>query len=279
MCWQTFVDDPGKALGLGQMVHIGQPPELADLVQPEQPEIPPIKSIDVNLNIPFVGLDTDDTDNAYTDGTETEVGVFDSTEHIEPDFPQEVGYPTPNYTLTQVVIDSQGSDARISARAIASAEGSSKGTFTVHLDYVNWHGQSNLPIKATLTWTPSATAIAAVKAEYDKRIGAYNAEKARRAKEAFFQAARERIKLASQITPRPAEDLREEERTVIYRRMISQLMSVGTTGSQHVTSELIRSIFDVDKMLYFVAPNGGPRGCTAAPSISAPRRAAAPARP
>ena len=31
-------------------------------------------------------------------------------------------------------------------------------------------------------------------------------------------------------------------------------MSVGTTESKHVISELVRSIFDVDKMLYFVAP-------------------------
>jgi hypothetical protein len=31
-------------------------------------------------------------------------------------------------------------------------------------------------------------------------------------------------------------------------------MSVGTHHSKHVTSELVRSMFDVDKMLYFVAP-------------------------
>ena len=48
--------------------------------------------------------------------------------------------------------------------------------------------------------------------------------------------------------------------------LISQLMSVGTHQSKHVISELVRSIFDVDKMLYFVAPNGGRRGCTAVPS-------------
>ncbi|MGZ3303681.1 MAG: hypothetical protein ACXVBG_22620, partial [Isosphaeraceae bacterium] len=67
------------------------------------------------------------------------------------------------------------------------------------------------------------------------------------------EAARERIKAASNIQPRPAEDLREEERTVVYRALIKQLTSVGS-GSRHVISELIRSIFDVDKMLYFVTP-------------------------
>jgi hypothetical protein len=82
----------------------------------------------------------------------------------------------------------------------------------------------------------------------------YSAEKSRRFKEAFFKAARDHVKLASEISARPAEDLREEERTVVYRKLISQLMSVGTTESKHVISELVRSIFDVDKMLYFVAP-------------------------
>jgi hypothetical protein len=147
MCWHTFVDDAGRDLGLGQLVHMAEPPELADLVQPDQPELPGPKSVDVTINIPFVGLDTDDTDNAYTDGSETEVGFLDSTEHIQPDFPQEVSFATPNYTLTGVVLDSQGSDAKVSACNLQSVAGSSKGSFTVHLDYVNWHSQSNINIK------------------------------------------------------------------------------------------------------------------------------------
>jgi hypothetical protein len=254
LCWHTFVDDAGRDLGLGQLVHMGQPPELGDLVQPDQPEIPQPKSVDVNINIPFVGLDTDDTDNAYTDGTETEVGFLDSTEHIQPDFPQEVTFPSPNYTLAGVTLDSQGNDAKVSSRGLASVDGSSKGSFTVHLDYVAWHEQNSINIKATLTWSPTDDSRKKVQDEYDKRMGDYNAEKSRRFREAFYTAARERVKLASQITPRPAEDLREEERTVVYRKLISQLMSVGTSESKHVISELVRSIFDVDKMLYFVAP-------------------------
>lgn len=254
LCWHTFVDDAGRDLGLGQLVHMAEPPEMADLVQPDQPEIPTTKSVDVSINIPFVGIDTDDTDNAYTDGSETEVGFLDSTEHIQPDFPQEVTFATPNYTLAGVVLDSQGSDAKVSVRNLASADGSSKGIFTVHLDYIHWHDQSNINIKATLTWAPTEDMRNKVQAEYDKRMADYSAEKSRRFREAFFKAARERVKLASQIQPRPAEDLREEERTVVYRKLISQLMSVGTTESKHVISELVRSIFDVDKMLYFVAP-------------------------
>lgn len=254
LCWETFVDDPGRDIGISKFVHIGQPPELGDLVQPDAPEIPTTKIQDVSIAVPFVGLDTADTDNAYTDGTETEVGTFDNTEHIQADFDQRVTYSLPGFTLTAVDLDPQGSDASLSVRNLHSENGTSAGTFTIHLDYVNWNGQNQIPLNAKLYWEPSAAVRDAVTAEYNSRLASYNNEKARRYKEAFYAAARERIKLASQITPRPAEDLREEERTVVYRALISQLMSVGATQSKHVTSELVRSIFDVDKMLYFVAP-------------------------
>jgi hypothetical protein len=254
LCWQTFVDDPGRDLGVSKLVHIGQPPELSDLVQPEAPEIPTAKTQEVSISIPFVGIDTDDTDNQYTDGTETEVGIFDNTEHIQADFDQRVSYTLPGFTLTAVDLDPQGSDALLSVRNLQSGDGSSAGTFTIHLNYVSWNGQNQIPVKAVLHWEPSSSVRDAATAEYNSRLAAYNNEKARRYKEAFYAAARERIKLASQITPRPSEDLREEERTVVYRTLISQLMSVGANQSKHVISELVRSIFDVDKMLYFVAP-------------------------
>jgi hypothetical protein len=254
LCWHTFVDDAGRDLGVGKLVHIGQPPELSDLVQPDAPEIPTAKTQEVNLAIPFVGIDTDDTDNAYTDGTETESGLLDRTEHIQADFDQKVTFTTPGFTLAAVDLDPQGTDAKLSVQNLKSADGSSAGSFTVHLDYVNWNGQNQIPIKVTLHWDPSDAVRDAVTAQYNARMTDYNNEKARRYKEAFYAAARERIKLASGITPRPSEDLREEERTVVYRALISQLMSVGTQQSKHVTSELVRSMFDVDKMLYFVAP-------------------------
>jgi len=254
LCWHTFVDDAGRDLGVGKLVHIGQPPELSDLVQPDAPPIPTAQAQEVSINIPFVGIDTDETDNAYADGTETDTGFLDSTGHIQADFDQKVMFTAPGYTLTAVDLDPQGTDAKLSVANLNSAVGSSAGTFTIHINYVNWSGQHQIPTKVTLHWDPSQSVRDAATAEYNARMTAYNNEKARRYKEAFYAAARERIKLASGITPRPAEDLREEERTVVYRALISQLMSVGTHQSKHVISELVRSIFDVDKMLYFVAP-------------------------
>lgn len=255
MCWHTFVDDPGRELGISKLVHLGEPPDMSGLVQPEAPVNPGIELQDINFPIPFEGLDTDDNDQAYTNGSETEVaGVFDETEHIRADFPQAVTFAKPGYTLTDVRLEAVGADARVSHRDIVSTPDSSKGTFVAHLDYVNWKGMDQFTVKGVLTWSPSEETGQKIETAYDTAVAKFAAESARRYKEAFIKASRERIKLASKIQPRSAEDLREEERTVVYRRLISQLMSVAPKESKHVISELVRSIFDIDKMLYFVAP-------------------------
>src|SRR5262249_33695681 len=71
---------------------------------------------------------------------------------------------------------------------------------------------------------------------------------------AFINEVRERTKLASNVAPRPTEELRGEERTAIYRRLLRQLTAVGDPDKIHITAELIHAIFDIDAMLYFVAP-------------------------
>ena len=76
-------------------------------------------------------------------------------------------------------------------------------------------------------------------------------------KTAYTQAAQERIKQASNIVPRAYDDLREEERIVVYRQLVQGVLMNGLDthpNTIHLVSELLNSRFDVDKMLYFVAP-------------------------
>jgi hypothetical protein len=250
MCWHTFVDDPGRHLGVSKLVHIAQAADLSDLADPDLVERPVAVPQEVNINVPFIGIgDTDDADQAYQKGIDD-----DDDDFIQWLFPQTVFFDKSGYTLSDVTFDSQGNDVQAGQVGLLSDEGSSTGSFTLFLDSVNFKGQQSVSIKATLLWSPGAALLKQIDDENAKRLSATSAEKARRFKEAFYKAARERIKLASQISPRPAEDLREEERTVVYRSLINQLMQVGTTESKHVISELVRSIFDVDKMLYFVTP-------------------------
>ncbi len=62
---------------------------------------------------------------------------------------------------------------------------------------------------------------------------------------------------ATSVT-RKSDELREEERIVVYRKLIQDMllngMAMPDDRTRHVVAELLNSIFDVDKMLYFVAP-------------------------
>jgi hypothetical protein len=124
---------------------------------------------------------------------------------------------------------------------------------------VHFHDQNTINIAATLYWKPNQDENA-IKDENEKRLAQYTEKVESAYKKEFIDAARERIKLASNIKPRKYEDLREEERIVVYRKLIQELLAPETKIPQpdyrtrHIVSELINSIFDVDKMLYFVAP-------------------------
>jgi len=93
---------------------------------------------------------------------------------------------------------------------------------------------------------------------------AADAENHRRVEQSYLDSVRDRVTLASKVTRRKFEDLREEERTIVYRNLIKSLMTEGLYRdlpdtpagfqSRHVLSELINAIFDIEKMLYFVAP-------------------------
>ena len=127
---------------------------------------------------------------------------------------------------------------------------------------MNFGGESEFLFDVELVFIPVEPAFKeyeAAKAEAQKK---YDAEVSRLRKKNFMESVRDRIKNASNIKPRPSWDLREEERTIVYRQLIARLMldswklsdTEDNRRLSHVRSEIIRAIFDVDAMLYFVAP-------------------------
>ncbi|SFL94333.1 hypothetical protein [Nitrosomonas communis] len=260
LCWQTYVDEPGAELGIANLVHVAKSPETDNIPNPEQivPKKPFIEK--VNIQIPFIPVNesTSDNDQGYTHGAE----YSNYDEYIEYEFLQKVICKEAEYYLADVVLQPQGADAKLSVRDFDPTnpdKSSNKGTFTVHLDYVHFHGQNTINIEATLYWEPNQD-LNALKKEDDKKLAQYTAKKESAYRKEFVDAARDRIKAASNIQPRKYEELREEERIVIYRRLIQDLLAPENIIPQpddrtrHIVSELINSIFDVDKMLYFVAP-------------------------
>jgi hypothetical protein len=263
LCWQVFVDDPGRALGVAKLLHIAEPPDLASLHAPERPATLEPKVVEVNLQFPYMRDPSSEgdgeTDCLYIDGDDQEhIGGIHNVGYNDRIFNKKTFTlvpPAPGYTLSPQIPPPRSQHSG-TVEAVIEQTKPGAPEVLVTLKQVNFKDQPNVELQLTTTWLPDPAQQNALMAAYTVACAAYTAEKSRLERTSFLKAAKERITLASQIRSRKFEDLREEERIAVYRRLIAQLMSVGDKQQQdrHTTSELIRAIFDVDKMLYFVAP-------------------------
>lgn len=261
LCWQTYVDRPGESLGIADLVHIAKPADLDGLHAPE--EIPMLQAFseDKIVTVPFISIDDTDADNedeVYKDGIEVDDSeVAGNLEKIQADFPIECVCARGNYVLSNVEFDGQGKPVSASRKGgITNAD--NKAIFTLHLDSADFQGQNSVQVKLKLFWSPADGANDEAIQKNKDNQAAFKAKEAAAYQKAYMENARDRIKLTHQIKPRPSEDLREEERIVVYRKLIQEMLTFGITmpddRTRHVVAELINAIFDVDKMLYFVAP-------------------------
>lgn len=260
LCWQTYVDRPGEALGVAKLIHIAKPAELDGLHAPDEvPLLEPFTEGKV-VTLPFISIqdtDADNEDEVYKDGVEVDDSEVGGTlEKIQSDFPIECVCAKSNYILTNVEFDGQGKPVAASRKGdIKNSD--NKATFTLHLESVDFQGQNSVQVKLTLHWSPADGANDDRIKQNADNVAAFKAKEAAEYQKAYMQNAKDRIKLTHQIKPRPSEELREEERIVVYRTLIQDMLTSGISmpddRTRHVVAELINSIFDVDKMLYFVA--------------------------
>lgn len=265
LCWQTYVDDPGRDLGLANLMHIAQSAELDGLKHPE--EIPRLQiSTEVkSVTIPFIATNDEGAgkDEVYVDGEESDgnnEGTFGSGdfETIQANFPLEFVSPKANHELKQVEFEAMGKPvtASIVANTLKSVGG--QASFELHLDTVNFEGSNSVQINLTLHWEPNSDANKEIDAQNLANTDNFKAAEKTAFENAYLETIKDRINAVSNITARNTQDLREEERIVIYRRLIQEMLlnkvSAPDDKTRHVLAELIDSIFDVDKMLYFVAP-------------------------
>lgn len=282
LCWQVFIDDAGSSLGLSELVHFAESPDLSNLKQTDvgPPPAPIPKTL--SARIPFLPIRTNDNnavDYAYTNfedpvnhpgspwvnkhlGNRSNTDDEDAQDYqlIMGPFHFKFDPPQFGYKLAEVRIVGPQSNKQASVRSVDNR--TDDGSFDLVLDFVNFGGTNELLLDVELVYTPLKEAMddyVTRKAAADKL---FDAEKARLVKKSYLESVRARIKDASNVKERPSWDLREEERTVVYRKLISRLMldswqlpdTEGNRRLSHVRSEVIRAIFDVDSMLYFVAP-------------------------
>ena len=270
LCWQLYVDNPGDTLGLGEFVHATsaaldpgvKPPEYKPEAGNQQKTYP--------LNIPFKlyqGADHDAENTYKTSSDNADHGIFKpdvgKDDIIQFKFAFTCPPPPAGYVLGGIAsIDFHGADVTFTTDPgqVGMAKNPDPNTngFGIKLTYANFGGRMNLPFDVTMDYVPTAEtqkavhdANAALKKEYDDEV-------ALKKEQLFYDTLRTRLKLVGKVAPRPGGDLREEERSIVYRHVITRLYgneTGWTNDDYHVASELIRYLFDVDSMLYFVAPD------------------------
>jgi hypothetical protein len=252
LCWETFVDEPGKDLGLANLIHIAQPPDLIPIPDQSEVQVPSDQVIALQANA------------SWNFGDSREYGFVPLTAVDPPPAPEGFEVVKEGGIIPATQISGSGDDftgvwgfgARFTP--VGQVE---IGVITAS-DGMSWDNRVDFVVGTALKYTPTAakkTEVATANAAKKAAGEAATAANERTTKEAFIKAAKERIEFASSIKKRPYEDLREEERIIVYRNLISSLMTSYQYGhaddrSRHVLSELLNSIFDIDKMLYFVAP-------------------------
>jgi hypothetical protein len=252
LCWDTFVDEPGTDIGLANLIHLAQPADL--LPVPDQTPI----------GYPADQVGSFRTNATWDWGDNRQYGFVPLTQVDPPPAPGgfevviEPG-PIPVAQISGTGEDFNGSWA-FEGRFTPTGQ-ISLGVLTGP-DGLEWDNRVDFVLGGAVRFRASA----AKRAEIDAanaatKTTAQNAsiENDRKTREAFMKAAKERVEQSRAITRRKYEDLREEERIIVYRRLIRALMTesqyLGSDEkSRHVLSQLINTIFDVDKMLYFVAP-------------------------
>jgi hypothetical protein len=260
LCWQTFVDEPGATLGLADLVHIAQPADLAPL--PNQKEIPyPPRRIVKSFQVQTVWSFPDV--RQHNDPNLGFVYLGEYALPVQPDPGYEIERP-PGDVIHLGVSNFVGEDAGRPWAMGGRLSGDTKVIVGVKTGPggLKWDQRVDITVTGEIAFVLSAAKVAeidAANAEIVANREAATREQEREIRKAFLDAARERITQASVIRSRPFEDLREEERTAVYRALIRDLMTAGNYSAaddrtRHVLSELINSVFDIDKMLYFVAP-------------------------
>jgi hypothetical protein len=261
LCWQIHIDEPGFTLGIGELVHLAKATDLdeAGVRAPDAPVYPEAKETEVTVAYAFetrhlIPYDESeaDSDETYTDGQHDSDLIIASRDYLAT--PPAVGYVLAPNGVNEVAVKGTDPSKDPPDPVAAGYMVTGPSQFTITLHQVNFNDQPELLFDVKLIWVPDSKTKKLIDDAYQQKVAEYT-EKKRQVEHAdFVNAVKQRVDLASQIKPRDGNDLREEERTVIFRRLIAQLTQLKISQPPHLTAELIRAIFDVESMLYFVAP-------------------------
>jgi hypothetical protein len=260
LCWQFYIDDPGRSLGTSQLVHVASTADAKPSTPPpNQPADIAPKDLPFTVQFQFIDLRlaTEDADQTFDGGWhKPDAGKDSHIQNVQTfTFPPPAGYELDNVQILGFTRADPDKDLPDPFVPHPSVNDRATGKFTIDVSSVNFQDQPYIPINLNLRFVGTAAAKKKQEDDYKTDKAAYDAAAQRTQHEAYINAVRDRIKLAGKVLTRSEDVLREEERTIVYQQMVSRLTNSPPSANPHVTSELIRRLFDVDAMLYFVAPD------------------------
>jgi hypothetical protein len=215
-------------------------------------------------DIPFIQHEggDDDTENTYkADPADPNLGIHRPDVGDPNKIQFRFDFPLPPPPVGMVLgelakIDFHGASVQSTVKAadlgMSANPDPVSNRFGIRLTFANFQSKRSIPFDAVFVHTATPATKQAI-AEINKTAAdAYQAQVAQLQQQAYGQAVRDRLRLISAMRPRPAVDLRKEERHTVFSQLIRRLSLVE---EPHLDAELIRQFFDVDEMLYFVAPD------------------------
>ncbi len=276
LCWQYYLDEPGQGLRVSQLVHLAHISDAdLGLKPPEAPPAMDPKEEDFIALLALVKKAGWGAQSAWDENFFNGVAQEDPNKTVEWRFhftqPPPNGYELQAFAyldklpqaelegrpiLLQDPVISLDPDPNEANKDKALQDARAAGKFLVAIPGINFHSALGLRIRLKLRYAATAGSLQQGQAEFAKRQADYTDQRARAYQESFIKAVRERIKAAGDVRTRLFDDLREEERHAVYRRLIDALThNAEAMHDKHLAAELVRQFFDVDAILYFVAPD------------------------
>lgn len=240
LVWQLYVRSPGHGLARSSFVHFR---EAAPLVAPEVPPgVPPR---------PTGGTDTGSL--AAEIRYDTDVEEYCVTLVIKPGRDRVVTSVRID-GLTDLESGGKDDDAPVPLNEYTTAPTWDTETWTYTVKIVVQMGDGDaVQVAYTYNWDPSQEVLDA----WEAVRAAAAAEADEKALTDQFERNKALITMRSRIKPRPANDLRREERYEVMNRMVGDLFGRGDDPSEPTPLEIeqFHRFFDIDAIFVYTHPS------------------------
>ncbi len=259
LAWQVYLDNPAVGLRISRLVHLAK---LSDaelgLRPPENTTLPDGYDEEYVLLLPFHPINYGNQtwwDEDWQDGS-ADGGKKQIQWQVDGTRVPKTGFELRAVNFVEMLPQGDlGGAPKLYEEPVPEITDAANGRFRFSFHRFNLHSAQGIRFKARLRYGPSQSTVDTANKRFAELQKDFDESRARAYQEAFVSAVRDRIRVAGDVRSRLFEDLRDEERHCVFRRVMDTLTQSGTAADKHVSAEIVRQLFDADSVCYFVAPD------------------------